>query len=87
MLAGRLHYDRIHEISDMIIMPGSFFTMSPDNLSLPAEDMLQSIIMYIARKCILIFFEIVRFYIYILIHVLPMDTQLVHCKFERMYVQ
>ena len=42
MVISRLHYDRIHEISDMIIMPGSFFTMSPDNLSLSAEDMLQS---------------------------------------------
>ena len=48
MVISRLHYDRIHEISDMIIMPGSFFTMSPDNLSLSAEDMLQSIIMSIA---------------------------------------
>ena len=48
MVISGLHYDRIHEISDMIIMSGCFFTMSPDNLSLSAEDMLQSIIMSIA---------------------------------------
>ena len=65
MVISRLHYDRIHEISDMIIMPGSFFTMSPDNLSLSAEDMLQSIIMSIAWKCILKFVEIFRFYIHL----------------------